>query len=254
MTSKRAAAPVEPVLGEPGKSSLGYLTLFELGNGQLRRAKSHGSAGFHLDKDKSLAILRNDIDFSGLTAKVPFDDAEPLPLKMCSSDCLAPLAKGLVICAGGAVDHVHAPSNPEEKPLPLLFQVFLDATERGAVYLARPQPGNSSHMGSAAISFVLGQPVTWVPVGIFNHEPISRDLGNYGSGSNGNAGTVALFDGSLMNTKRDFVYAVNQKQVRRRRKHQNCLLHSLQRGLQNIDPADQAVIAYANSDSNGIAP
>ena len=99
MTSKRAAAPCEPVLGEPGKGGLGYLALFELGHGQLRRAKSHGSAGFHLDKYKSLAILRNDIDFSGLAAEVPFDNVEPLPLKMCSSDCLAPLAKGLVICA-----------------------------------------------------------------------------------------------------------------------------------------------------------
>ena len=69
------------ISGKPGEGGLADLPLLEGGHRQLRDAVGEGFSAFDLYKDKGIAILCDDIDFTPLAAEVSLDQLVTVSLQ-----------------------------------------------------------------------------------------------------------------------------------------------------------------------------
>ncbi len=81
MTSKRAGVSCRRFLTKPGEGGLADLPLFEGGYGELRNAEGQGFTALNLDKNKSLAVPGDNINFAPLAAIITLDNFPAVALQ-----------------------------------------------------------------------------------------------------------------------------------------------------------------------------
>ena len=85
----------------------------------------------------------------------------------------------------------------------------------------------------------------------FTHQAVAMDLGDYGSGRNGNRKAVSLHNSLLLYLERKFVWAVDEEKIGLYRQPADSAGHGPEGCLENIYPIYFDVIYNADPDGQG---
>ncbi len=112
-------------------------------------------------------------------------------------------------------------------------------------------PANGLAVTGGCIAFVGVKSVLRKYFVILTHQTVAVDLGDNGSGSNGNRKAVSLHNALLLDLERKLVWAVDEEEVRPCFQTANRARHGPKGCLEDIYPIDFDVVYNPDPDGQG---